>query len=53
MTPPDTVELCIQPRQGYPCLGVVYRMSPDQSPYCYQCGARKVGVAYAVAPVRA
>lgn len=42
---PDTVELCSQERNGNGalCLGVIYRMSPDQSPYCYGCGARKEG----------
>jgi hypothetical protein len=42
---PDAVEICGRNRDGAPCLGVIYRSTPE-CPYCYRCGATDPGVVY-------
>jgi hypothetical protein len=42
---PDFVELCARLRDGWPCLGMVYRPQPNVA-ICGRCGDRAGGAMY-------
>jgi len=43
---PETVELCVRNQDGFPCLGVIYRLEPDGRIYCPRCGGNAPGAIY-------
>jgi hypothetical protein len=45
-TLPVTVELCARDRDGFPCLGVIHRLAPNDRVYCTRCGGTRPGVLY-------
>lgn len=42
---PARLEICARDRDGTPCLGVLYRPTPE-TVYCYRCGGTEPGVVY-------
>jgi hypothetical protein len=42
---PAQLEICTRILDGLPCLGVLYRPTPE-TVYCYRCGGAKPGVIY-------
>jgi len=43
---PETVELCVRNRDGFPCLGVIHRLEREGRIYCTRCGGNAPGAIY-------